>query len=120
MNTVLLGIAASLLLLRLSALLPGTVIMLCAVWGIAVTAFNVALQAEIINYSPQNATSISMCIFSGIFNLGIGCGTFLGGYVCTYISIDEVGYIGGGVAVLAFVYWYMRVKKLLRAKTDLK
>ena len=118
MNTVLLGIVASLLLFRLSALLPATVIMLCAVWGIAVTAFNVALQAEIINYSPQNATSISMSIFSGIFNLGIGCGTLLGGYVCTYISIDEIGYVGGGVAVLAFVYWYMRVKKLLRAKTD--
>ena len=118
MNTVLLGIAASLLLFRLSALLPATVIMLCAVWGIAVTAFNVALQAEIINYSPQNATSISMSIFSGIFNLGIGCGTLLGGYVCTYNSIDNIGYVGGGVAVMAFVYWCMRVKKLLRAKTD--
>ena len=75
MNTVLLGIAASLLLFRLSALLPATVIMLCAGWGIAVTAFNVALQGEIINYSPQNATSISMSIFSGIFNLGGECGT---------------------------------------------
>ena len=119
MNTVLLGIAASLLLFRLSALLPATVIMLCAVWGMAVTAFNVALQAEIINYSPQNATSISMSIFSGIFNLGIGCGTLLGGYVCTYISIDKIGYVGGVVAVMAFVYWYMRVKKLLRAKNRL-
>ena len=57
MNTVLLGIAASLLLFRLSALLPATVIMLCAVWGIAVTAFNVALQAEVINCSPQNTYS---------------------------------------------------------------
>ena len=118
MNTVLLGIAASLLLFRLSALLPATVIMLCAVWGMAVTAFNVALQAEIINHSPQNATSISMSIFSGIFNLGIGCGTLLGGYVCTYIAIDKIGYVGGAVAVMAFVYWYMRVQKLLRAKTD--
>lgn len=114
-DIVILGIAVCLLLLHLSALLPATVILLCAVWGMAVTAFNVALQAEIINYSPQNATSISMSIFSGIFNLGIGCGTLMGGSICTYLSISEIGYAGGALAVLAFVYWCKKVKKLLRA-----
>lgn len=118
MNTVILGIAACLLLLHLSALLPATVILLCTVWGMAVTAFNVALQAEIINYSPQNATSISMSIFSSIFNLGIGCGTLVGGSICMYLSLSGIGYAGGALAVLAFVYWYMKVKKQLRVKAD--
>ena len=118
MNTVILGIAACLLLLHLSALLPATVILLCTVWGMAVTAFNVALQAEIINYSPQNATSISMSIFSGIFNLGIGCGTLVGGSICMYLSLSGIGYAGGALAVLAFAYWYMKVKKQLRVKAD--
>lgn len=117
MDTVILGIAVCLLLLHLSALLPTTVILLCVIWGMAVTAFNVALQAEIITYSPQSATSISMSIFSGIFNLGIGCGTLVGGSICTYFSISEIGYAGGALAVLTFVYWHKKVKKLLRANT---
>lgn len=110
MDTIILGIAASLLLLHLSVLLPATVILLCAIWGMAVKEFNVAFQAEIINYSPQNATSISMSIFSGIFNLRIGCETLVGGSICTYLSISEIGYAGGALAALAFVYRYMEVK----------
>lgn len=47
------------------------------------TASNVVLQAETINNSPIEATAVSMSIFSGIFNLGIACGTYIGGQVCT-------------------------------------
>lgn len=114
MNIVILSMTACLLLLHLSSGLSSTVILLCAVWGVAVTAFNVALQAEIINNSPLDATSVSMSIFSGIFNLGIGCGTLIGGSICTYLSISDIGYIGGLLAILAFVYWQRKVLKLLR------
>lgn len=114
MNIVILSMTACLLLLHLSSGLSSTVILLCAVWGVAVTAFNVALQAEIINNSPLDATSVSMSIFSGIFNLGIGCGTLIGGSICTYLSISDIGYMGGLLAVLAFVYWQRKVLKLLR------
>lgn len=114
MNIVILSMTACLLLLHLSSGLSSTVILLCAVWGVAVTAFNVALQAEIINNSPLDATSVSMSIFSGIFNLGIGCGTLIGGSICTYLSISDIGYMGGLLAILAFVYWQRKVLKLLR------
>lgn len=114
MNIVILSMTACLLLLHLSSGLSSTVILLCAVWGVAVTAFNVALQAEIINNSPLDATSVSMSIFSGIFNLGIGCGTLIGGSICTYLSISDIGYMGGLLAILAFVYWQRKVSKLLR------
>lgn len=114
MNIVILSMTACLLLLHLSSGLSSTVILLCAVWGAAVTAFNVALQAEIINNSPLDATSVSMSIFSGIFNLGIGCGTLIGGSICTYFSISDIGYMGGLLAILAFVYWQRKVLKLLR------
>lgn len=114
LDIVILGIAVCLLLLHLSSQYSSTIILLCVVWGMAVTAFNVALQAEIINNSPQNATSISMSIFSGIFNLGIGCGTLVGGSICTYLSIAEIGYMGGVLAVVAFVYWHKRVVGLLK------
>lgn len=101
MNIVILSMTACLMLLHLSSGLSSTAILLCAVWGAAVTAFNVALQAEIINNSPLDATSVSMSIFSGIFNLGIGCGTLIGGSICTYLSISDIGYMGGLLAILA-------------------
>lgn len=90
------------------------IILLCAFWGMAVTAFNVAMQAEIINNSPQSATPVSMSIFSGIFNLGIGCGTLIGGGICTYSSISYIGYVGGILAALAFIYWQKKVLKQLK------
>lgn len=108
-DAVILGIAACLLLLHPSAHFAFTVVVLCALWGVAITAFNAALQAEIIRDSPQNATSISMSIYSGIYNLGIGCGSFAGGSICTYLSISEIGYAGGVIALVAFLFWRKRV-----------
>lgn len=99
------GLAACLLLLLPSTRFTPSTVLLCACWGMAVTAFNVALQDEIINHSAPDATAVSMSIFSGIFNLGIGCGTLLGGTVCTYASISEVGLAGGLLAFGAWIYW---------------
>lgn len=107
-------ISFCLLLLHPFSFSLGLMVLLCALWGMAVTAFNVALQAEIIDNTPQNATSVAMSIFSGIFNLGIGCGTLVGGAVCTYASISYIGYAGGFLAVLAFAYWQVKVMGLLR------
>ncbi|MDO4180319.1 MAG: sugar transporter [Bacteroidales bacterium] len=109
-GTVILGIFICLSLLSPLSFNAYTVILLCALWGVTVTAFNVAMQAEVINNTPQNATSVAMSIFSGIFNLGIGCGTLAGGAVCTYGSISYIGYVGGALALLTLAYWqkYMR------------
>lgn len=79
---------------------------LCVLWGACVTAFNVALQAEIIEKSPGNATAVSMSIFSGIFNLGIACGTMAGGAVCTWSSMAYIGVVGGVIATIAAIYWH--------------
>ena len=63
--------------------------------------------------AQQEATAVAMSIFSGIFNLGIGCGTLLGGAVCTYSSISRIGFAGGLVAVGAFFYCTRRLLKRL-------
>lgn len=110
------GIAACLLLLQASSLAIVSIIALCVFWGISNTAFNVAMQAEIIKYSPQNGTSVSMAIFSGIYNLGIGSGTYLGGAVCTHASIAYIGYAGGIIALAAMIYWISRISPLLDKK----
>ena len=103
-------IAGVLLLLPVSFSVPVT-IAVCALWGMSATAFNVAMQSEIITDTPQSQTSVAMSIFSGIFNFGIGTGALIGGLVCTHLSISFIG-IGGGVIVLsALLYWQLIVVK---------
>ena len=116
LTLVLLGMATCLALLRPVAEWMPAVVLLCALWGMVATAFNVSLQNEIITHSPQDATSVSMSIFSGIFNLGIGCGTWVGGAACTHLSIASVGYVGGAIALTAFAFWRWHVARLLAAK----
>ena len=91
----------SLLLLRPSTSFAATVILFCFFWGIAYMVFNLMLQFEIIRFAPQ-ATTIAMAIYSGILNLGIGCGTMVGGVVCSSLSIAYIGYAGGIIGILAW------------------
>lgn len=113
----LLGIFGCLMLLQAAATFGVTIILLCALWGMAFTASNVVLQAETINNSPAEATSVAMSIFSGLTNLGIAFGTYIGGQVCTHLSISVIGYVGGALALLTFVYWNKIVKKRMKAKS---
>lgn len=108
------GVAVLLMLLQVSSLSMYTIMAICALWGTAITAFNVAFQAEIIRFAPQEATSVAMSIFSGIFNLGIGCGALLGGTICTYSSISYIGYAGGAIAALAVLYYVSRLLGLIK------
>ena len=56
-------------------------IAICAIWGLTATAYNVAMQSNIILITTPESTSVAMSIFSGIFNLGIGCGAYAGGFI---------------------------------------
>ena len=85
------------------------------VLGMAATAFNIAMQSEIIAIAPAEGTSVAMSIFSGIFNLGIGLGAFAGGGVCSHLGIKWIGAAGCVVAVIALAYWLLRLSSLLRA-----
>ncbi len=107
-------IAGVLLLLPVSFSVPIT-IAVCALWGMSATAFNVAMQSEIITDTPQSQSSVAMSIFSGIFNFGIGTGALVGGLVCSHLSISFIGIVGGVIVTLALVYWkHIVVKKSLR------
>ncbi|MCI6781980.1 MAG: sugar transporter, partial [Dialister sp.] len=78
-------------------------------WGMAATAFNVGLQAETIQVTTSAEAPVAMSIFSGIFNLGIGSGTWLGGLLCTYVSITCIGFAGAAFAFLAFLYCVLKL-----------
>ncbi len=94
------GVAAALLLMRASAVVPAAVFVVCAVWGCCATAFNVAFQAELIKYTPAGESAVAMSIFSGLFNLGIGTGTAIGGAVVSGPGIAWIGYAGGAIAAV--------------------
>lgn len=106
------------LTLALALLLPLSfsrvlLIALCALWGISVTAYNVAMQSEVIAASSEDESAVAMSIFSGIFNLGIGCGALAGGSVCTGLSLSWVGFAGAVLAFAALLYWQLRLRRLM-------
>ena len=108
------GVGIALLLLRPAAVSPVTVFLLCAFWGIAATLFNVTFQFEVIRCAPEGVTTVAMSIYSGIYNLGIGCGTWLGGLVCTYASIGDIGFVGGALGLLTGLYCALRLIRLMK------
>lgn len=110
------GITAFLFLLQLSAASSYTITALCILWGISITAYNLVFQAEIIRLAPES-TAIAMSIYSGIYNVGIGAGALVGGSVCTSLSIADIGYVGGGIALVASLYCLFRLLPLLKRTT---
>ncbi len=119
MKAAVVGMALSLLLMREAATAEVTVFVLCLFWGFAVTLYNLTFQSAIIAAAPTG-TAIAMSVFSGIYNVGIGSGALVGGVVCTHLTIGEIGYVGGGIALLAAAYCLWRVvpvfKRILVSK----
>lgn len=81
--------------------------LLCVMWGLAMTMFNIAFQNEIIIFAGKTQ-AVAMSIYSGIFNLGIGMGAFVGGRVCESGHMASIGYVGGLIALCAAVYTLFR------------
>ena len=104
-NVTLLGLIGGVALLLPSAFSVPVTIAVCTIIGMSATAFNVAMQSEIITDTPQSQTSVAMSIFSGIFNFGIGTGALIGGLVCSHLSISFIGIVGGLIVLMALAYW---------------
>lgn len=108
-------VAAGLGALLISVKSIVSLLLVCIVWSGAATAFNVAFQDTIIRNTKAESTSIAMSIFSGIFNLGIGCGAFIGGRVCNDISIQYIGYFGGVITIVAaLIFAFDTARRLKR------
>ena len=50
----------------------------------------------------------------GIYNLGIGSGTWIGGSICTHLSISYIGMVGGVIAVVAALLCIFVVIKYMK------
>lgn len=103
-----LGPALCMIMLQAATAGMAYTLAVCILWGAMATAFNIAFQDNTIRFAPENATSIGMSIFSGIFNLGIGSGAYVGGLVVSRLSIEHIGYAGGAIGVIATLYLALR------------
>lgn len=97
-----------LFLLKPSAASMITLLLICIVWGTSSTAFNVACQSETMLTTNENTNSVAMSIFSGIFNLGIELGSFIGGQTINLLNIQSIGYIAGIIAILGIIFYIRR------------
>lgn len=112
------GVVLALVLLRPAALGVVGVFAVCMLWGIAGSGYSIVYQAEIIEFASDGEQTVAMAIFSGIFNLGIGTGSFIGGGVCTFGTIAHVGYVGASIALLALLYCAFVLIKHMRAQSS--
>ena len=97
-----------LFLLKPSAVSIITLLLMCIVWGTSSTAFNVACQSETMLATNENTSSVAMSIFSGIFNLGIGLGSFIGGQTINLMNIQSIGYVAGIISILGIIFYISR------------
>ena len=113
MRMAVIGICAGLFLLRPAAWSVQSVIALFIVWGISYTFFGMVFQSEVIRNVPEG-TSIAMSIYSGIFNVGIGSGALIGGFVCSGTGVGAIGYIGGIICTAACLACMMYLQPRLK------
>jgi DHA1 family L-arabinose/isopropyl-beta-D-thiogalactopyranoside export protein-like MFS transporter len=81
----------------LPALVP-----LVVFWGAAMTAVCMCLQVFLLR-TAHDATDVATSLFSGIFNVGIGGGAFLGGMASAQLGYGSLGYIGFAMVLAAFL-----------------
>ena len=101
------GLTLALVLVRPLAFSHVLSIALCAVWGIS---------SEVISAASEDESAVAMSIYSGIFNLGIGCGALIGGGVCTHLSLSWVGAVGAVLAGAGLLYWLLRLRPLMASR----
>lgn len=111
------GVGLALLLMLVGALSFWAAFLVCFIWGVAGAVYSIVYQSEIIRVADSGSQTVAMAIFSGIFNLGIGTGSFIGGGVCTYLSVTWVGVFGGFIVLVGLVYCYLVLMPRLRTKS---
>ena len=120
MRVAVLGVAASMAFVLPAAGSAPATIALFLVWGACYTAYNVAFQAEVIANAPKEAAAVAMSAYSGIFNIGIGGGTWIGGMVVSAGAIADVGLVGACIGAAAFAACSFQLVRSIRRAEALR
>lgn len=94
-------VAVMLFLWQTASISVGTMIVLTMVLGLLATLYNTMFQAEVLATAPRDASTVATAIYSGIFNVGIGSGTYLGGLTTESGHLAHIGYVGAAIAAVA-------------------
>ncbi|MCY1164330.1 Sugar efflux transporter [compost metagenome] len=84
--------------------------MLSLFWGMGIIGLSLALQAKALNLA-SDATDVAMAIYSGLYNVGIGGGALLGGWVTARYGLSHIGFVGGLVAVFGMILALVLVQR---------
>lgn len=117
------GTVMATLLVWLLFLLPAskslaTMVILCASWGITAMAFNVTTQSEVIRSVDEKGAAVATAIYSGLFNFGIGGGSWIGGIVCDKGAISYIGFVGAVFAVISVLFFAFVLLRKLRQSVN--
>lgn len=95
-------VAASLLMLKpaVSSLFGAYIV--CFIWGAAMTGVGLVLQSKVLKLA-HDATDVATSIYSGIYNVGIGAGAFIGAKVYSEFGLGNVGFAGFFFVIAALV-----------------
>lgn len=98
------GIFVALLGLGVFSFMPVGILLVCVLWGLCIVMFGLSFQSYVLTLVPVG-TAVAMSIFSGIYNIGIGSGAFLGGIITEHIGVWSVGYFGATLALFVCIYY---------------
>ena len=112
----LVGETVALLALLPSAASLGATVVVLVVWGACEMGFCVAFQSILIYITENDQASVAMSIYSGLFNLGIGAGSAIGGVTVTQLGVSVVGLVGGAFAAVGTVVTLVVMFALMRRR----
>lgn len=87
-----------------------TAILQGMIWGLAITIIGMVMQSKVIDAAPD-AADIATSVYSGIYNIGIGGGAFVGSQVLVYLSTHYIGFVGAIFVIIALILFYFLSKK---------
>ena len=80
------------------------------IWGLAITIIGMVMQSKVIDAAPD-ATDIATSVYSGIYNIGIGGGAFVGSQVLVKLSTHYIGLVGAIFVLLALILFFLLSRK---------
>jgi DHA1 family L-arabinose/isopropyl-beta-D-thiogalactopyranoside export protein-like MFS transporter len=102
-------VTLSMLLLFVAVMNPVAISVLCIIWGLAMMIIGLAMQVRVLALATD-ATDVSMALLSGIYNIGIGAGALIGNQVSLHLEMSNIGYAGGLIGCVAFI-WCLTIFK---------
>lgn len=100
---------AGLLLLPLAAS-PLALYVLCFLWGMAVMVVSLSMVSKVLAFA-DDAADAANAIYSGLYNVGIGGGAFLGRYISESWGLERLGISTFALAAVALCLALVLVKR---------